>query len=101
MAYQSSGHYYRANYYSNPDVIFPTTGCPTGVENESNNAKVITANRYIDWYRSRMKCNCPGLQWLRVQQTNLMVLAMTVQYTLQMTFVVRISTLLLSLILNY
>lgn len=34
------------NYYSNPDVIFPTTGTPTGVTDVSNNARLITANRF-------------------------------------------------------
>ena len=46
MAYFSSGHYVKVNYYSNPDVIFPDTGTPTGVAGLSNNAKVITDNRY-------------------------------------------------------
>ena len=29
------------NYYSNPDVIFPRTGTPTGVGGVSNNARVL------------------------------------------------------------
>ena len=32
MAYGRSGYSANANYYSNPDVIHPVTGTPTGVE---------------------------------------------------------------------
>jgi len=46
LGYFNDGHYYRMNYYSNPDVIFPTTGTPTGVTDVSNNARLITANRF-------------------------------------------------------
>merc|ERR1711962_455608 len=46
MAYNAFGHYNRVNYYSNPDVIFPTTGTATGVTGVSNNARVITATRF-------------------------------------------------------
>ena len=46
MAYKSgSGNYRRVNYYSNPDVIHPLTGTPTGVAGISNNAAIITQNR--------------------------------------------------------
>ena len=45
MAYGRPGFTRRANYYSNPDIIFPKTGTPTGVAGVSNNAKVITQNR--------------------------------------------------------
>ena len=46
MAYFSFGHGNKVNYYSNPDVIYPGTGTPTGVAGEDNNAKVITENRF-------------------------------------------------------
>ena len=46
MAYGRSGYYAKANYYSNPDVIFPGTGTPTGIEGVSNNARVL--NEMID-----------------------------------------------------
>jgi len=46
LAYSGFGHYNRVNYYSNPDVNFPTTGTPTGVTGLSNNARVITAGRF-------------------------------------------------------
>ena len=47
LAYNAEGHYKRVNYYSNPDVIYPGTGTPTGVAGISNNAKVITDNRCV------------------------------------------------------
>ena len=46
MAYNANGHRERVNYYSNPDVIYPGTGTPTGVDGVSNNAAVITKNRF-------------------------------------------------------
>ena len=42
LAYTTYGHLTRANYYSNPDMIYPPTGTPLGVVGVSNNAKVIT-----------------------------------------------------------
>jgi len=44
MAYHADGHSKRVNYYSNPDVLFKNN--PTGIEGLSNNARVITANRF-------------------------------------------------------
>ena len=46
MAYGTTGYRAKANYYSNPDVIFPGTGTPTGVAGVSNNARVL--NEMID-----------------------------------------------------
>jgi len=46
LGYNADGHRYRKNYYSNPDVIFPTTGTPTGVTDLSNNARLISSNRF-------------------------------------------------------
>merc|ERR1719410_2256445 len=46
MAYGTTGYRRKANYYSNPDVIYPGTGTPTGVDGVSNNAAVITKNRF-------------------------------------------------------
>merc|ERR1711970_217404 len=46
LGYFADGHSNRVNYYSNPDVIFPTTGTATGVEGLSNNARLITSNRF-------------------------------------------------------
>ena len=46
MAYGTTGHWTRVNYYSSPDIIFPATGTPTGVAGVSNNARVITENRF-------------------------------------------------------
>ena len=47
LAYDALGHRLRVNYYSNPAVIYPGTGTPTGVQGVSNNAAVITANRWV------------------------------------------------------
>ena len=46
MAYNAQGHRERVNYYSNPDILYPGTRTPTGVEGVSNNAAVITKNRF-------------------------------------------------------
>ncbi len=46
LAYYASGHSTRVNYYSNPDVIYPRTGTPTGKVGVANNAKIITDNRF-------------------------------------------------------
>ena len=46
LAYYASGHSTRVNYYSNPSVDYPVTKTPTGVTDLSNNARVITENRF-------------------------------------------------------
>merc|ERR1719312_1387233 len=46
MGYKAFGHRFRVNYYSNPNIIFPTTGTATGGVGLSNNAKVISENRF-------------------------------------------------------
>ena len=46
LAYSSSNHETRVNYYSNPAVIFSETQTATGVSGLSNNARVITENRF-------------------------------------------------------
>ena len=46
LAYTASGHRTRVNYYSNPDVIYPRTGTPTGKVGVANNAKILTNNRF-------------------------------------------------------
>jgi len=45
LAYQRKGHQLRANYYSDPNSLYPPTGTPLGVKGTSNNVKVITDNR--------------------------------------------------------
>ena len=45
LAYSATGHSTRVNYYSNPSVIYPKTGTPTGVEGLSNNAALLLRNR--------------------------------------------------------
>ena len=45
MAYYTSGHSGRVNYWSSPDVIYPVTGTPTGVTDVSDNARLLTENR--------------------------------------------------------
>jgi len=46
MAYDAPGHGVEANYYSNPSVIYPRTRTPTGVSGISNNARVLTVQRF-------------------------------------------------------
>ncbi len=46
LAYYASGHSQRVNYYSNPAVNYPLTGTPTGVSGVSNNARVLTVQRF-------------------------------------------------------
>jgi len=45
LAYHANGHHTRVNHYSNPDVLYKNN--PTGIEGLSNNARVITANRFV------------------------------------------------------
>merc|ERR1712215_488740 len=47
MAYDGPVHKKHSNYYSNPNVKFPGTGEPTGILGVSNNAKVITEDRFL------------------------------------------------------
>ena len=46
MAYGTEGHPYRRNYWSNPRMILPESGTPLGVEGVSDNAAVLTNNRF-------------------------------------------------------
>ena len=47
MSYKhGEDHLIMVNHYSNPDVIFPGSGTPTGIEGTSNNALVISSNRF-------------------------------------------------------
>ena len=46
MSYNASGHNERVNYFSNPNVNLPETGTATGVAGISNNAAVLTKNRF-------------------------------------------------------
>ena len=45
MAYGAPGHLNQVNYFSNPDIIYPWTGTPTGTT-KSNNARVLMNNRF-------------------------------------------------------
>lgn len=45
LAFQSEGHSQRVNYYSNPNVVLPQTGTPTGVDGLSDNARLLTEKR--------------------------------------------------------
>ena len=45
MAYTWGGKK-RINYFSNPHVIFPSTGTPTGEGGKSDNAAVLLRNRF-------------------------------------------------------
>ena len=46
LAYSAQGHRDRRNYYSNPAVLLPETGTPTGEVGISNNAAVLNMNRF-------------------------------------------------------
>ena len=46
LAYNAKNHGLRVNYYSNPHVILPETGTPTGVAGVSNNAAVFIQIRH-------------------------------------------------------
>ena len=41
LAYGRAGHRVAVNYYSNPSVVYPGTGTPTGVAGTEDNARVI------------------------------------------------------------
>ena len=45
MSYSTSGHFYRVNYWSNPNVKYPITQTSTGVSGLSDNARVWQQNR--------------------------------------------------------
>ena len=47
LAYSASGHSSRVNYYSNPNVMYPITGTPTGVAGLSDNAGLLINNRML------------------------------------------------------
>ena len=61
LAYNADGHYNRVNYYSNPAIMFPTTGTPTGVAGVSNNAAVLIENRAAFAALGDERQSCGGL----------------------------------------
>ena len=61
MAYGTTGHWTRVNYYSSPDVTFPATGTSTGIAGVSNNARVITENRFKIAALGNESGSCGGL----------------------------------------
>ena len=46
MSYSANGYRNQVNYYSNPAVILPETGTPTGNEKLANTAAVFLRNRF-------------------------------------------------------
>ena len=46
LAYNAAGHSTRVNYYSNPSMNYPFSQTATGVVDLSDNARVITQNRF-------------------------------------------------------
>ena len=46
QAYSTSLGERDINYYSNPDVVYPKTGQPTGVLGSSNSVRILTLNRF-------------------------------------------------------
>jgi len=67
MAYGANGHQTRVNYWSNPDVKFPATNTPTGIKGVSNNARVLTENRFVlaAYGDESRKCNPVNGAWGR------------------------------------
>ena len=61
LAYGRAGYNLRVNYHSNPSVIFPGTGTPTGVAGVSNNAAVISGNRFIMASNGDESATCQSL----------------------------------------
>ena len=63
MAYDTAGHSQQVNYFSNPNVIHPLTGTPTGIRGKADCAGVHTKN--IDYIAAlgdesatcKKKCN--------------------------------------------
>ena len=45
-SYSAEGHRRRINYWSNPSVNYPLTGTPTGIAGVTNNAAVLTKQRF-------------------------------------------------------
>ena len=72
LAYGAPGHSTRINYYSNPSVIYPPTGTPTGVEGLSNNAAVLIRNRFILAAVGNESADCNGNHLLAGYERNLM-----------------------------
>ena len=61
MAYGSRTN--SINYYSNPAVIHPGSGKPTGIAGKADNARVITENRFLvsEYGTENAKCGqIPG-----------------------------------------
>ena len=46
MAYPSEDHQLVVNYWSNPRMVLPKSDAPLGVEGVSDNAGVLTKNRF-------------------------------------------------------
>ena len=70
LAYGTTGHWNRVNYYSSPHVIFPATGTPTGIAGVSNNARVITENRFKIAALGDESGSCGGLFSMNTLSSN-------------------------------
>ena len=46
MAYGKPGYYQRIPYYSNPQVVYPVSGTPTGHAYRANNARLLLEQRF-------------------------------------------------------
>ena len=57
MSYNKS--HTRVNYFSNPNVIHPKSGKATGIAGISNNARVLTQNRFTvsNYYKDTGTCD--------------------------------------------
>ena len=86
MAYEGAGHYKRVNHYSNPNVLYNNN--PTGVEGISNNARLITANRYSGLSYYSYMSPSSDLPWHPVELKSPMVNVMTALLTQPMSHAV-------------
>ena len=70
LAYTNPDHRTRANYYSNPSMIYPPTGTPLGVKEVSDCARLLTENRFAFAAigDESGKCNSKGISIFECMQ---------------------------------
>jgi len=67
MAYYNNHYMNQVNYWSNPAIILPDTGTPTGVRGRNNNAKVLTENRWLFFLKLIFSFFSEGLALVTVE----------------------------------
>merc|ERR1719312_2042172 len=72
LAFHTRGHDKRVNHYSNPNVLYPETKTPTGVRDLSDNARVITVNRFslAECGKEKLNGNCNGATTTTTQESS-------------------------------